>query len=86
MPAVVEIEELVLYYMIMNKMTGKKVLYFCTFVLRINKNQKDMKKLLTIFFGLMLVSSASAATKALFLTGGQSNTDSAFDADSENRQ
>ena len=45
-----------------------------------------MKKLLTIFFGLMLVSSASAATKALFLTGGQSNTDSAFDADSENRQ
>lgn len=56
-------------------MTGKKVPYFCTFVLRIIKNQKDMKKLLTILFALMLVTTASAATKALFLTGGQSNTD-----------
>ena len=34
-----------------------------------------MKKLLTFLFGLMLVATASAATKALFLTGGQSNTD-----------
>ena len=34
-----------------------------------------MKKLLTILFALMLITTASAATKALFLTGGQSNTD-----------
>ncbi|MBR4898471.1 MAG: hypothetical protein IKZ48_06775 [Prevotella sp.] len=34
-----------------------------------------MKKLLTIVIGLMLVTTASAGTKALFLTGGQSNTD-----------
>ena len=34
-----------------------------------------MKKLLTILFALMLVATASAATKVLFLTGGQSNTD-----------
>ena len=34
-----------------------------------------MKKLLTILLGLMIVATTSAATKALFLTGGQSNTD-----------
>ena len=34
-----------------------------------------MKKLLSVLFLLLLTISASAATKKLFLTGGQSNTD-----------
>lgn len=40
-----------------------------------------MKKLLTILIGLMLITTASAATKALFLTGGQSNTDGRISAE-----
>ena len=40
-----------------------------------------MKKLLTILLGLMLITTASAATKALFLTGGQSNTDGRISAE-----